>query len=476
MIDLCLSRCRATAARITCRFLGVVCASGLLHGHAQESKAGRPSLPAGITLGGKPAASATTGTTEPVTKAEPDAAALLTALAMKTNGGDEAAAKALTTRLLSDSGAKADAAFAKEVEEATAPEAARILGLTLLRSRKAEFKDEGLDLLRKAVKEGSVLAMEVMARILIEGDFGQEVAIDDAVALLRKARQLPGAAEAHRMLGDLSMSGTGLPKDAAIAIEYYRQGAEAGSIDSLLALHRLFLAGDPVPIDLAEAERYGRAAAERGGAEAALEMAAFYEQHVESAPNWLQAGEWLRRAAERGSAAGARRLADYYLKTTPGFADPAEGIRLLRVAAGLGDGEACFQIGQAYKEGVNLPLDPVASTAWIRIAGDFGLAQAENAYALNLMNGYGVTSNPVEAAAWFKRAADRGLAEAMLNLATLHEQGVGVAVDQGLALKFYNAAVKAGLDEARPRLAQFLASLPSARRAELERVAEATRE
>jgi len=419
-----------------------------------EAEPARPVLPAGIPLRSEPDAPAP----------DFDAAALLTTLAMKSNGGDEAAARELTTRLLDGTGAKADAAFAQEVEEATAPEAARILGLTLLRSGKQELQGEGLSLLRLAVEEGSVLAMEVMARILIDGEFGQAVAVDEAVALLRKARQLPGASEAHRLLGDLSLSGTGMPKDAAIAIESYRQGAGAGSVACLLALHRLFLAGDPVPKDLAEAERYGRAAAEQGSVEASLELATFYEQHVESAPNWLEAGEWLRRAAERGSPGAALRLANYYLSSKPGFTDPAEGIRFLRVAAGLGDAEACFLIGQAYKEGVNLPLDPVASTAWIRIAGDFGLPQAENAYALNLLSGYGVASNPTEAVAWLQRAADRALPEAMLNLATLYEQGVGVAADPALAFRYYNAAVEAGFEEARPRFERFRASLTPAQR------------
>jgi len=431
-----------------------------------DTSATRPVLPAGITLGGKPVANSGPGpgAAAPVPSPEFDAAALLTTLARKANGDDEASARELVTTLLDGTDAKADAAFAKEVEEATVPEAARILGLTLLRSGKEDLQSEGLAFVRRAVDEGSVLAMEVMARILIDGEFGQEVALDEAIALLRKARQLPGASEAHRLLGDLSLRGTGMPQDAAIAIEYYRQGAEAGSVASLLALHRLFLAGDPVPKDAAEAERYGRAAAERGSAEAALEMAAFYEQHVGSAPDWLQAGEWLRRAAEMGAPGAARRLADYHLTAKPGFTDPAEGIRLLRVAAGLGDAEACFLIGRAYREGVHLPLDPVASTAWLRIAGDFGLAQAENAYALNLMSGYGVASNPTEAVTWFRRAADRGLPEAMLNLATLYEQGVGIAADPALAHRYYTAAVRAGIEEAGPRLERFRASLTPAQR------------
>lgn len=483
MIDLFLTRDGGVAWRNCGRLLTAVIFLGAfvdLSLHAEESstagKGSGPHLSAGSTVEGATVIPPKESPAEAVPPTEVDVAALLTKLAMKANGGDETAAKTLTTRLLEGAPAKADAAFAREVEAATRPEASRILGLTLLRSGKPELQAEGLAFLRDAVKERSVLAMEVMARILLDGEFGQTVDLDEAIALLRKARQLPGAAEAYRLLGDLSLSGKGLPKDAALAIEYYRQGAEAGSIGSMLALHRLFLAGDPVPKDLAAAEHYGRVAAERAGGEATLELVNFYEREVAGAPNWALAGEWLRRAADQGNREAARRLADYYLSARPGFPDPAEGIRLLRAAAGQGDAEACFRIGRAYQEGVHLPLDPVASSAWFRIAGDFGFALAENAYGLSLMSGYGVASNPTEAVLWFKRAADHGLAEALLNLAILHEGGVGVEVDEALALKYYRAAAIAGLEDASSRLTRFLDALPPARRTELERANPVTSE
>ncbi len=394
--------------------------------------------------------------------AQVDASALIVILAKKSNGGDEVAARALASRLLSGNIASADANFAKEVEEASPAEASRILGLTLLRSGNSELRSEAFALLDKAVAEESVLAMEVMAQILLEGQFGQERSVDKAVMLLRKARQLPGATEAHRLLGDLAISGTGLPKDAAIALEYYRQGAEAGSLASQLALHRLFRSGDPVPKDLGEAERYGRAASDQGSPEAALEMAVFYEQYVDSAPNWLRAAEWLRVATERGNGGAARRLAGYYLTGKPGFPDGAEGIRFLRVAAGLGDAEACFTIGESYKAGKNLPQDPVASTAWVRIAADFGYAAAENAYGLCLMTGYGVASDPAQAAQWFTRSADKGIVEAMVNLGTLHEKGVGLAVNLKEASRLYTLAAEAGFSLAQERLARLLSETQDA--------------
>lgn len=386
----------------------------------------------------------------------PDARALIIVLATKANGGDEAAADSLASRLLSGETAAVDRDFEKAVREASSTEASRILGLTLLRSSNQALHPEGISFIKKAVEAESAPAMEVMARILLEGQFGQEKSVEEAVGLLRRARQLPGAKDAHRILGDLSLSGNGVPKDAAIALEHYRRGAETGSVACLLALHRLFRDGEEFAIDLKESERYGAMAAESGDAEAALELSAFYEKHAEGAPDWEKAAKWLRVAAERGYPGATRQLGEYFLTDRLGEPNPAEAIRLFRVAAGQRDGEACLKIAEAYETGKNLPQDPVASTAWVRIGADFAHAPAENTLGLRLITGYGTTSNPAEAVQWFLRSAGRGFPLAMVNLGELHEKGVGLPVNLAEARRYYEEAAKAGNAGAQERLARLL--------------------
>lgn len=405
-------------------------------------------VPIAVTVGQTATGEATAGETRGV----------LLSLAKKAIGEEAAGAEAIVDRLLAGAPVAMDATFREEVEASSAVEAARIFGLTLLRSGEAEFYDEGIALLEKAVAGESVLAMEVLAQIHLEGAFGQEQDVDEAVELLKQARLLPGATEAHRLLGDLALAGTGLPKDPVLAIEYYRRGAEAGAVSCLLALHRLFREKDSDFRDVVEAERYGRAAAEAGDSEAMMEMAAFFEGHTDDAPEWLRAAEWLRKAVEGGSSAAGLRLADYHFEGRLGAVDGVEGMRLLRLAAAGGSGEACFRIGEAYKSGKHLPQDPVASTAWFRVGAELGSGASENAYGLAVATGYGTRADPVRAVTSFERAAGKGQLEAFVNLGELHEHGVGVERDLTKAAGFYRQAAEAGVAIAQGKLAELLSS------------------
>ena len=387
-------------------------------------------------------------------RGQEDPGSLLRALALKANDGNEDAAKALTERLLSAMPARVDPAFVAEVESAGAAEAARLLAMIILRSEVADFRQEGMALLEKAVEASSVAATEGLALILLEGRHGQALDPDRAVALLRRARQMPGAKTAHRLLGDLALKGEGMPKDTALAVEYYLRGIEAGSVECRLAIHRLYRDKDGGAHDLIAAERQGRAAAEAGSAEAAHEMGIFYELHVEGAPNWSRAAEWLKKGVEKGYGPAALRLADYAFEGRLGRIDATEGTRLLREAAGFGDGEACLRLAAFYEKGEIFPQDPVASTAWIRIAASIGYGPAENAYGLRLVNGYGVASDAAEAARWFTKAAAQGLADGQVNLALLLENGIGVTADPKEARRLFQAAAEAGQGVAQERLAR----------------------
>lgn len=383
-----------------------------------------------------------------------DPAALLRALALKANDGNAEVANSLADRLLSAMPARVDPSFAAEVEAAGAAESARLLAMIILRADVPEFRKEGVALLEKAVAASSVAATENLAVVLLEGQYGLARDSVRAVELLRRARQMPGAKEAHRLLGDLALRGEGMPKDAALAIEYYLRGAEAGSIGCRLALHRIYRDKDGGVHDPAEAERQGKMAFDAGSAEAAFEMGNFYEKYVEGAPNWSRAAEWLKKSLEAGYGPAAARLADFAFEGRLGRVDPTEGTRLLREAAGLGDGEACLRLAALYEKGEVLPQDPVASTAWIRIAASFGYGPAENAYGLRLTNGFGVASDPAEAARWFAKAAARGLADAQVNLGLLLENGIGVDADPVEARRLFLAAAETGQGVAQERLAR----------------------
>lgn len=426
---------------------------GLLPGAAVLAQS-----PAAAPSGGTPPAAAGIAAAKGPDAARAETEAVLVTLATKANGGDGEAARKLVAQVVSGAAVTMDASFRREVEAASETEANRILAVTLLRTADETLHSLGIACVDKAIQGRSPLAMELKARILLEGRFGVGKSVEKAVELLRQARQLPGSVEADRLLGDLALTGTGMPKDAAIALEYYRRGAEAGSNPCKLALHRLYREGVELPRDPVEAERHGRAAAESGDAEAAFELGLFYERFSGDTPEWLRASEWMRTAAERGHAAAALRLAEYHLEGRLGPVNSAEGVRLLRVAAGLGSGEAAFRIGEAYKEGTHLPLDAVASTAWFARAAEAGNAPAENAYGLALATGAGIKADPAAAAEWFRKAAEQGSLDAKVNLGELHQHGVGVERDAALASGFFEEAARAGSGIGAHKLAEFLAA------------------
>lgn len=383
---------------------------------------------------------------------------VLVMLAGKANGGDEKAARALAAEIFKITPVAMEDSFRNDVETASRTEANRILGVTLLRTGSRALEARGLACIDEAIEGQSALAMEFKATALLEGRFGLAKSADEAVKLLKAARQLPGAAESHRLLGELALVGAGMPKDPAIALEYFRRGVEAGALSCSLALHRLFREGRELPKDLVEAERYGRAAAEGGDAVAAYEMGIFYERYSAGAPEWLRAGEWMRKAADQGNVAAILRLADYQLGGSLGSVNSDEGIRLLRAAAGDGSPEAAFRIGESYREGVHLPQDAVASTAWFRVAAELGDAPAANAYGLSLATGNGVRSDPVAAAEWFRIAADQGNLDAKVNLGELHQHGVGLERDPDKARTFFKDAALQGSAVGAQKLAELLAA------------------
>jgi len=426
-------------------------------GAAAHADAPRGALPGGISLG-RARAGETADLPEGEAGEASEANVLLRRLAAKAFEGDETRAASLTDRVLASGVPRVEPSFRETVEGADALRAAELLGGILLQAGDEGVREEGLELIETAAAAESVAAMEILALILLEGRFGREASVDEAVRLLRRARQLPGAKEAHRLLGELSLAGVGVPQDLPIAIEHFRRGAEAGSEAARLSLHRLLRESGAGSYDLEEAERQARAAADAGSAEAAYELALFFERHAEGAPDWTAAASWLGVAVERGHGGAATRLASYRISGRGATADPADAVRLLRRGAELGDAEACFKIGEFYDEGVHLPEDPVAAAAWIRIAAELGYPVAENALGLRLLSGLGTPSDPAQAVEWFARAAQRGFPPALVNLGEIYESGIGVAADPREAARQYEAAARAGHGGGMARLARLLAS------------------
>jgi TPR repeat protein len=362
-------------------------------------------------------------------------------------------------QVLSATGQRLVGVLKPEMIPKNAAAAREFLAKLLLDTGSADLVTVGHTWLDRAVQDESVGALETQALILLNGSHGRERSPDQALVLLRRAKELPGASLAFFLLGRLAAEGIAMAQDNTLSLAYYREGAQVDSMPCLIALHRLYREGDIIPRDLAEAEKLGRRASELGSAEAAYEMGLFYELFQGAEPKWDEAGKSLALASERGLGGASVRLASYHLNEKLGDAsDKSKAVSLCRLAAEQGNAEACFLLSQFYASGDALPLDLVASTAWLRIAADRGHAASQNELGLRLAGGLGVPASFEEATKWFLKASQQGLPAALVNLGEIYQNGAGVELNLKEAMKFYEAAAKANHPGGQLRLALLLQS------------------
>ncbi|MEM6915626.1 MAG: tetratricopeptide repeat protein, partial [Verrucomicrobiota bacterium] len=324
----------------------------------------------GVSQDSAPESSEASAVAAPTTETVEEAVANVTSvrdlflsLAKTAADGDEKVAEDLAALILRAGGVSLPRALQTEGVPQSASRARELLAEVLLSSNTPALWPSGHSWLDRSVQDESVASLERQAVILLNGSHGREKSIPQAVDLLKRARQLPGATQAHFLLGNLASRGIGMPQDGAIALAHFRDGAKAGSIPCLVGLHQLYRDGGIVDKDLEEAAKLGKRAADLGSADAAYQMGVFYERFASEEPNWQEAAKWLQLASERGLGGASTRLASYYMGGRLGESDAAKAIELCRLAAEQGDAEACFLIAQFYAEGTSVPRDLVASSA-----------------------------------------------------------------------------------------------------------------
>lgn len=108
-----------------------------------------------------------------------------------------------------------------------------------------------------------------------------------------------GNAKAQAILGDMYMHGDGVPKDPAMAVQWYRKSAEQGWPGGQLNLGVCYEKGAGVTKDLGQALQWYRKAAERLPV-AAKFVGDMYARGLGVPKNWVEAERWFANAAERG--------------------------------------------------------------------------------------------------------------------------------------------------------------------------------
>lgn len=140
------------------------------------------------------------------------------------------------------------------------------------------------------------------------------------------AKAEAGDPRAQYFMALLTMSGTGVPKDSAKAMDWIRKSAEQGFDYAQNYLARRYDAGEFVPKDREEAIRWSTRAANQGNPLAQNFLADYY--HAEDPPNAVQAYKWYSLAMKSGYTYMSGRFGD--LKKSMTKEQIAEGDRLVK--------------------------------------------------------------------------------------------------------------------------------------------------
>ena len=133
----------------------------------------------------------------------------------------------------------------------------------LRREMPAASDSEAVRLMTRAAEGGFVTAMAGIAELHELGGAGLKVDLMQSVLWHRRAAEA-GSVDSKVALATAFYLGRGAPKDVVAASRWYRLAAQAGDVGAMFIVATMYESGDGLDRDLSEA-RYWYAAAARGG-------------------------------------------------------------------------------------------------------------------------------------------------------------------------------------------------------------------
>ena len=329
------------------------------------------------------------------------------------------------------------------------------LAVLLLNTQRAE---EGIDWLRKAAKSGAPRAMVLLGNLSLTGT-GMTKNVEDAKKWLEKAAET-GDAEAFESLSVMYEAGEGVTKDAAKALDYLDKAAKRNSVKALLRLAVKNLNGEGTAKDGKKAVGFLTRASELGSAEAQTALGSMYEtgEGVEKKP--AEAVVWYGKASEAGDPNAALKLGVIYSEGAEGVTkDDKKAMECFQRAADRGQTVAMFNVGTYYEKGRGVAANAVEALKWHLKSALGGLGLAQREIGLRYREGRGVGKDSVAAMSWLGRAAGSGDAAGALVLADMLLTGEGgMTPDIKNAIAILTRTSELGIPAAQVRLAEVYAS------------------
>ncbi len=220
---------------------------------------------------------------------------------------------------------------------------------------------------------------ELCDKLLIGAD-GVEKDVSEAAAVAKIAADR-GDAKALCNYGSFLLEGTGVEKNEATALEYWRKSADMGFGPALNKVGLCLLLGlcgeEKAP---SEAVAYFKKAADQGVTEGMFHLAMMYENGVGVEKDQAVADSYLAKAAEGKLPMACFMLAlkKFAVKNGTGN-EPKEGAELLLIAAEGGVQNAQVMYGMCCENGIGMEKDLSEAAGWYRRAAKAGNKQANDA-------------------------------------------------------------------------------------------------
>ena len=208
-------------------------------------------------------------------------------------------------------------------------------------------------------------------------------------------------------------------KKLSIAANEIRVHADEGDADAEDSLGNLYLTGRGVPKDYAEAALWYRKGAEQGNPKAQFNMAKMYEFGEGVPKDYAEALRWLRKSADQCHTSAESALGYMYFNGEGVARDESQGFAWYRKAAEAGDLPAQQFVGWMYYYGRGVHRDYSQAAAWYQKAADQGDAISQATLGYMYAYGLGVEKDSIGSLRCYRMAAAQGEPTALRYLKSL---------------------------------------------------------
>jgi TPR repeat protein/tRNA A-37 threonylcarbamoyl transferase component Bud32 len=190
-------------------------------------------------------------------------------------------------------------------------------------------------------------------------------------------------------LGDLYRNGTGVQRDPALALHWYRRAAAQGNAAAQYELGVMYESGVGVTRDPAQALQWIRQAAAQGLDRAQNHLGRAYERGLGVPVDVSAALQWYGKAAAQGHPPSQAQLGRLYLRGRGVRRNITRAAELLHRAAARRNPDALFHLGWMYEKGVGKPRDVrLAALLYRQALGDGDLDPDSREAAKAFLNAY----------------------------------------------------------------------------------------